>query len=115
MSTLFNDLMEGLDSVEAYTKGERAGFQVHVPAEIDVAKIRKDLKMTQAGFCRAFGFSLDTVKHWEGGRRTPELAARVLLTVIARDPKAVIAALHPEVPAAATQRKSTPRTQAEHS
>ncbi len=41
MSKMFNDLMEGLDSVEDYLKGSREGFVVHVPAEIDVAKIRK--------------------------------------------------------------------------
>ena len=52
--------------------------------------------MTQAGFSDAFGFSLDAVKHWEGGRRTPEASARAFLTVIARNPNAVISALHPE-------------------
>ena len=94
MSVLFKEMMEGLDSVEAYLQGAREGYRVHVPADIDVAKIRKNLKMTQASFCRAFGFSLDTVKHWEGGRRTPESAARAFLTVIARNPGAVIKALH---------------------
>ncbi len=93
MSKMFNDLMEGLDSVEDYMKGSREGFVVHVPAEIDVAKIRKRLKMTQAGFCRTFGFSLDTVKHWEGGRRTPGAAARAFLTVIAHNPVVVMEAL----------------------
>jgi len=56
--------------------------------------IRKKLKMTQVRFSDTFGFSLDAVKHWEGGRRTPEASARAFLTVIARNPVAVIAALH---------------------
>ena len=98
MSELFDDMVEGLKSVEAYLQGEREGFVVHVPAEIDVAQIRKQLKMTQVKFCRTFGFSLDTVKHWEGGRRTPESAARAFLTVISRNPGAVIEALHMEEP-----------------
>jgi hypothetical protein len=51
--------------------------------------------MTQSRFSDTFGFSLDAVKHWEGGRRTPESSARAFLTVIARNPNAVIAALHP--------------------
>lgn len=38
--------------------------------------------MTQAAFSDSFGFSLDAVKHWEGGRRTPEVPARAYLTVI---------------------------------
>jgi hypothetical protein len=50
--------------------------------------------MTQARFSDTFGFSLDAVKHWEGGRRTPESSARAFLTVIARNPNAVISALH---------------------
>jgi len=93
MSQLFQEMMEGLDHVEAYLKGDREGFRVYVPAEIDVAKIRKDLKMTQAGFCRTFGFSLDTVKHWEGGRRTPGAASRAFLKVIAHNPAVVMEAL----------------------
>jgi putative transcriptional regulator len=105
MSKLFEDMMEGLASVEAYMKGDLTGMKVHVPAEIDVAKIRKNLKMTQAKFCRTFGFSLDTVKHWEGGRRTPESAARTLLTVIARNPAAVIEALHESGPTASKRKK----------
>ena len=44
--------------------------------------------MTQARFSDTFGFSLDAVKHWEGGRRTPESSARAFLTVIARNPTA---------------------------
>jgi hypothetical protein len=53
--------------------------------------------MTQARFSDTFGFSLDAVKHWEGGRRTPESSARAFLTVIAKNPNAVIAALHPQL------------------
>jgi hypothetical protein len=45
------------------------------------------------GSVEAFGFSLDAVKHWEGGRRQPEVAARAYLTVIAKEPEAVMRAL----------------------
>jgi len=93
--TMFKEMMNGLDEVEAFLSGETAGYRVNVPAEVDVKGIRKRLKMTQARFSSTFGFSLDAVKHWEGGRRTPESSARAFLTVIARNPGAVIAALHP--------------------
>jgi putative transcriptional regulator len=96
MTKLFEDLMTGLDEVDAFLAGETAGYKVHLPAEVDVKGIRKSLKMTQSRFSETFGFSLDAVKHWEGGRRTPESSARAFLTVIARNPKAVIAALHPQ-------------------
>jgi putative transcriptional regulator len=79
--------------VDAFLAGETAGYKVTLPAEVDVKSIRKRLKMTQARFSDTFGFSLDAVKHWEGGRRTPESPARAYLTVIARQPEAVVQAL----------------------
>jgi len=94
MTKLFDDLMTGLDEVDAFLAGKKDGYKVNLPAEVDVRRIRKRLKMTQARFSRTFGFSLDAVKHWEGGRRTPESSARAFLTVIAKNPVAVIAALH---------------------
>ncbi|HTW46165.1 MAG TPA: hypothetical protein VMD58_11510 [Acidobacteriaceae bacterium] len=93
--TMFKDLMTGLDEVEAFLAGEKAGYKVNVPADVDVKRIRKRLNMTQARFSDTFGFSIDAVKHWEGGRRTPEASARAYLTVIANNPAAVIAALRP--------------------
>lgn len=94
MAKLFDDLKKGLGEIDDYLSGERAGYKVTVPAEIDVKRIRQRLHMTQARFSSVFGFSLDAVKHWEGGRRTPEASTRAFLTVIARNPEAVISALH---------------------
>jgi len=97
MPTMFEDMMSGLDEVDAFLSGKTAGYKVNLPAEVDGKGIRKRLKMTQARFSSTFGFSLDAVKHWEGRRRTPESSARAFLTVIARNPNAVIEALHPQV------------------
>lgn len=91
---MFDDLKNGLHEVDEFLAGKEEGYKVTVPAQIDVKTIRKGLRMTQARFSSAFGFSLDAVKHWEGGRRTPEASARAFLTVIAKNPKAVLAALH---------------------
>ena len=93
MGIMFEDLKTGLEDVDAYLGGKRANYKVTVPEEIDVKQIRRDLHMTQAKFSSTFGLSLDTIKHWESGRRTPEAPARVLLTIISRDPKAVMRAL----------------------
>lgn len=95
MKTAFQEMMHGLDEVESFLAGNGKGFKVHVPDEVDVKRIRARLKMTQSRFSDVFGFSLDAIKHWEGKRRTPEASARTLLTVIARNPEAVIAALCP--------------------
>jgi hypothetical protein len=67
MSALFEDLKTGLSEVSNFLDGERKGYKVNLPAEIDVKAIRKD----------------------------PEAAARAFLIVIANNPKAVIAALQP--------------------
>jgi len=95
MKNTFEQLMTGLDEVEAFLAGEQKGFKVHVPDQIDVKSIRNKLKMTQSRFSETFGFSLDAIKHWEGGRRTPEAPARTLLTVIDKNPAVVLTALCP--------------------
>jgi putative transcriptional regulator len=95
MKTQFEQMMDGLNDVEAFLAGEQEGFKAHVPQDVDVKAIRTRLGMTQARFSDTFGFSLDAIKHWEGGRRTPEAPARTLLTVIDRNPAAVLNALNP--------------------
>src|SRR5271167_111214 len=95
MKTQFEQMMDGLNDVEAFLAGKQEGFKAHVPHDVDVKAIRSRLGMTQARFSDTFGFSLDAIKHWEGGRRTPEAPARTLLTVIARNPAAVLNALNP--------------------
>ncbi|NTW54829.1 MAG: helix-turn-helix domain-containing protein [Chlorobaculum sp.] len=78
----------------AYARGEATeGFVAHVPEEVDVKAIRKSLGLTQAEFSLRFGFDIRTVQDWEQKRRKPERSARVLLTVIAREPEAVSRAL----------------------
>ena len=101
MKTQFEQMMDGLNDVEAFLAGEQEGFKAHVPQEVDVKAIRNRLGMTQAKFSDTFGFSLDAIKHWEGGRRTPEAPARTLLTVIDKNPSAVLTALNPAAFAAA--------------
>ena len=96
MKTEFEQLMTGLNEVETFLAGNQKGFKVHVPEAVDVKSIRNKLKMTQLTFSDTFGFSLDAIKHWEGGRRTPEAPARTLLMVIYKNPAAVIKALQPE-------------------
>jgi putative transcriptional regulator len=107
MKTQFEPMMDGLNDVEAFLAGEQEGFKAHVPQEVDVKAIRNRLGMTQAKFSDTFGFSLDAIKHWEGGRRTPEAPARTLLTVIDKNPAAVLTALNPAAFAAAVGSKPT--------
>lgn len=49
--------------------------------------------MTQEEFAGRFGFSVNTLRHWEQGSRQAEGPIRAYLLVIERAPKAVQKAL----------------------
>ncbi|MET3526196.1 NadS family protein [Phenylobacterium koreense] len=91
--TNFNRIMSGLHEVLDIVEGRAQPAKVHVPAEIDVKAIRTNMGLTQAEFAARFGFSAAAVRDWEQRRRRPEATARVLLTVIAKEPEAVQRAL----------------------
>lgn len=55
--------------------------------------VRRALGLTQAAFAARFRIPLGTLRDWEQGAAEPDAAARAYLTVIARDPAAVAAAL----------------------
>jgi putative transcriptional regulator len=66
---------------------------LHPPARVDVRAIREKLKLSQTAFAARFGFTAAAVRQWEQGRRQPHGPARVLLTIIDREPNAVRRAL----------------------
>src|SRR5437762_2868018 len=51
---------------------------------------RGGLRVSQNRFASLLGISANTLKNWEQGRRRPTGAAKVLLKVAARHPKAVL-------------------------
>jgi putative transcriptional regulator len=55
--------------------------------------IRKRIGMTQEQFAAALGVPVATLRNWEQGRNAIDPAARSLLLLVARDPKATLAAL----------------------
>jgi putative transcriptional regulator len=107
MSKLGKRLIAAADEALAIAQGEAdpATYNMHVPADVDVRKIRKSLKLSQAEFAAQFGLSAATVRDWEQNRRRPEGAARVLLHVIKQEPDVVRRALAPG-------RRSKPRAPA---
>jgi putative transcriptional regulator len=58
-----------------------------------VKVMRRALHLTQEEFAARFRIPLGTLRDWEQGKTEPDQAARAYLTVIARNPKAVIEAL----------------------
>jgi putative transcriptional regulator len=88
-------MIRGLEQALAIANGtaKKGTYVVHIPPEIDVKAIRGRLGMTQQAFAVSFGFSVNTVRHWEQGRRVPEGPTRAYLMVIDREPEAVQKAL----------------------
>ena len=95
MSKVADSIRRGLQQAVACAKGaaDASANRVHVPAQIDVKAIRMNLGMTQEEFAGRFGFSVNTLRHWEQGARQPEGPTRAYLMVIERAPKAVQKAL----------------------
>lgn len=60
---------------------------------VNVKLIRAKLNMTQEEFAKTFQLSLATIRDWEQKRSHPDQAAKTLLKVIDRNPKAVENAL----------------------
>jgi putative transcriptional regulator len=87
-NTVGADLIEGMKLVQAHQRGEVELEQVW-PKPIDVKAIRKQVKMSQAEFSRAYGISKRALQEWEQGGRQPDSAARAYLTVIAKEPSIV--------------------------
>jgi putative transcriptional regulator len=94
MTKAGESMLRGARQALAFAKGEtKEGFVVRTPDKVDVRAIRKQLGLSQSEFAARYGFSLGNVQNWEQGHRKPAGAARVLLTVIKNEPKAVDRAL----------------------
>lgn len=84
-----DDILQGAREALAFAQGKPVEVRVH--SFVDVKAIRKKLNMTQRIFAEAFNFSIDTIKHWEAGRRTPDRSAQTLLKLIEQMPQSVLA------------------------
>ena len=89
------EVEEALGEVLAHVRGEVAlpCRIVEDPAAEHIRALRKRLKLSRQKFADRFGLDARAVQDWEQGRRVPDRAARVLLTVIDRDPEAVVRVL----------------------
>lgn len=85
--------------VDATTEKDIALQQAADEAEAmqDAAKfarrVRKRLGLSQAEFSQRIDVSLDTIRNWEQGKRSPTGAAMALLRVLYKAPEVALAAL----------------------
>jgi putative transcriptional regulator len=84
-------LIKGLKEAVAVAKGETAPARVY--ADVDVAKIRAKLKLSQSEFAALLDVSTRVVQDWEQHRKAPSGAARSLLKVAKKEPAALRGAL----------------------
>ena len=77
--------MEILDGIREIKRGEH-GRVITVPS---VASIREGTGLTQTRFAQLLGVSVRTLQEWEKGRRAPSGAARTLLLIAAKNPRAL--------------------------
>ena len=77
------EILEGLRQLK---RGEH-GRVTTVPS---VATIRERTGLSQPKFAHLLGVSVRTLQEWEQGRRAPSGAARTLLLIAAKNPRALI-------------------------
>ena len=85
--------------VDATTEQDIAAQQANDDLETmqDVARfvqrVRKRLGLSQAEFARLTSVSLDTIRNWEQGKRSPTCVAIALLKILDKLPELALAAL----------------------
>ena len=77
------EILEGLRQLK---RGEH-GRIINVPS---VASVREKTGLSQARFAELLGVSVRTLQEWEQGRRAPSGAARTLLLIAAKNPRALL-------------------------
>ncbi len=77
---------EILDGIRQLKRGQH-GRTTTVPS---VASIREKTGLSQPRFAELLGVSVRTLQEWEQGRRAPSGAARTLLMVADKNPRALL-------------------------
>ena len=90
----FKDLIKSIDQAREIRKGKQKAGRVFKFEPLEVKNIRDKLHVSQPEFALMIGVSVATLRNWEQGRTVPHGAARALLKVAAKKPRAVWEALH---------------------
>jgi putative transcriptional regulator len=89
---MFDELLESIKEGGEILAGRRKPARVThmrdlLKADIDVATLRANYRLSQAKFAALLGISVDTLQNWEQGRRKPQGSARILLRLAAAYPE----------------------------
>jgi putative transcriptional regulator len=80
-----NDLLESVRQM----KGDQAARVTQVPLTA-AAEARQRVGLSQKEFATLLGVSVRTLQDWEQGRQEPSGAARTLLRIANKNPKAIL-------------------------
>ena len=78
--------LEILAGIREIKRGEH-GRVINVPS---VTSVRERTGLSQSRFARLLGVSVRTLQEWEQGRRAPSGAARTLLLIAQKSPRALL-------------------------
>lgn len=78
--------LEILDGLRQLKRGEH-GRVTNVPS---VGSVREKTGLSQSRFAELLGVSVRTLQEWEQGRRAPSGAARTLLLIAGKNPRALL-------------------------
>ena len=87
---LFNELMTSIKQGGAILRGDIKPSRIFNFDNPDVRAIREQYGLSQNKFAKLLGISASTLRNWEQGRRKPEGPARILLSVAAKHPEAIL-------------------------
>ena len=85
MAQFQNDLLESVRQM----KGDQVARVTQVPLTA-AAEARQRVGLSQKEFATLLGVSVRTLQDWEKGRREPSGAARTLLRIANKNPKAIL-------------------------
>ena len=77
--------LEILEGIREIKRGEH-GRVINVPS---ITVIRENTGLSQSRFAQLLGVSVRTLQEWEQRRRAPSGAARTLLLIAAKNPRAL--------------------------
>ena len=81
---LSKEAQDLLESIQQMNSGETG--RVYTPEQILAIAARQSSKLTQTEFAKLLDVSVDAIRDWEQGRRSPRGAARTLLRVAMQHP-----------------------------
>ena len=93
---VYEGIMQGLNEAIDYKNGKNSKARVRILSTVDpvpvaeykpadVAKLRKDINMSQKGLAIMIGVSPRTVESWEAGKSIPSGVATRILYLIESD------------------------------